>query len=470
MAEQPTYRKVAARREAVLLAAMYAFIGVFACGCVLFEPPGWMLPVGLFLLIVPVMLAHWGRWQRGEAAWGGILLVYPTVFVTAYTLGSIKLGQKGVLGVDPDTEAWFLYALGLAMFLIGACWRASRPTPSRPDELTPRGVEIAMLVGAVGLLAASANYATGGIPLLAGGINQARFGENEAALGVFTGFIVGAQQFAVVVLLLERFRLKRGAQIVPLPQTALVLVLLLSLALSASRTFLVLPLVAVVIVALEIKPVSAVALLLAGLAAFSLLTGYNTFRQQQSGTAEALNASLDQNGLSRFPLASGLLSLQVGPRAFQLSRDQIPSSYDYRRGSFFLADGSVLLRTHADASDSFVTTEITGRKYSVVGGTPPTVLGGFYIDWGVGGIVAGMLILGAITRRFRDRFLRGPHVYIAAAYGYWGAWMLHSIYNYVSLKPMVLTVLVAAAGCAYLTREKAPQALRPERTRPLASR
>lgn len=50
-----------------------------------------------------------------------------------------------------------------------------------------------------------------------------------------------------------------------------------------------------------------------------------------------------------------------------------------------------------------------------------------------------------ITRRFRDAYLRNGNIYLAALYGYWGTWMMHSIYNYVSFKPMVVTFLVLCA-------------------------
>jgi hypothetical protein len=402
----------------------------------------------------PAFLLQWNEWRKSGSRWGGALLLYPAVFVIAYTLGSLKLGNRGALGVDPDAAQWWLYVLGLCMFLLGACLTSTHSPSFVAPRFEPRSSRFARLAGLGGLGLACINFATGGITALSSNVNAARFGENSALLGPATGIIVGVEQFAVVVLVLER-RLRRKEGLNPKAfDSLLIFMIMLSLLGTGSRTFLILPLVAIVLAWLETHIVKSLTVLVIVVLGFVGMTGYNYVRQQQSGTSEALDAALDESGLSNYPLASGLLSLQIGPRVFQVSREVIPQSVDYQRGDFFMADGAVITRSGSKPSDFFTTTVITGRSYAMVGGSPPTVLGGLYIDGGIPLIAGGMFILGFITRRMRDGYLNKPTIYAAAAYGYWGTWMMHSVYNYVSFKPMVLTFLALCAVGAMVSRPR----------------
>lgn len=423
----------------------------------LFEAPEWMGPSALLVGFAALSLFQWNRWRNHGSAWGGIFIAYPVVFTVAYTLGSLKLGPRGVLGVDPDAEQWLLYAGGLAAFLVGASISARR-APSRPGAFNDAFTASAFprLIGIVALGLAVVNFSTGGVTLFAGDINESRFVGSSALLGPLTGVIVGAEQFAIVALALQLWRRKETRRSTPAIDTLILLALVLSLGLTASRTFIVLPLLALVFARLEFRVVKVTTVLVVAALGFAALTGYNLYRQGQSGTAEALDASLQENGLAQYPLASGLLSLQIGPRVFQLTRDKMPEMFDYRGGQFFLADASPILRLNVPPSDSFTTTYITNRSYAAVGGSPPTVLGGLFIDGGVPLLLAGMAVVGLLTRWIRNRYLRAPSIPWAAAYGYWSAWMIHSIYNYLSLKPMVLTFLVLCAlyGASSLLRPR----------------
>ncbi|MBT8160981.1 MULTISPECIES: O-antigen polymerase [Arthrobacter] len=440
----------------VAQALLFCGAAAFACFCGISGTEPWVAPLGVLLILFPAFLIQWDRWQAEGSRWGGALLLYPMVFGVAYILGSLKLGQRGALGLDPDATQWWLYGLGLGCFMAGAAVTSKKAPRFGPRVIAPAEFNLGRLSAFAGLGLASVNFVTGGIPLLASNINAARFQENASVLGPITGIIVGVEQFALVVLVLDRWSRKRADRKISAFDTLLILVLLGFLLASGSRTFLILPIVAIVVAWLETRAVKAVTVLLVAVLGFAALTGFNYYRQQQSGTAEALNAALDQNGLGDYPLASGILSLQIGPRVFQASRDLIPDDVPFQNGQFFLADAAVLLRSGLPPSDSFTTQVITGRSYAQVGGSPPTVLGGLYIDGGVPLVIAGMLALGFITRRFRNGYLRRPNLYTAAAYGYWGTWMMHSIYNYVSLKPMVLAFLGLCLLGALTARSRKP--------------
>lgn len=442
--------------QAVILCVAIAY----AAACAILNAPPAFIPVGIVVILFPAFLIHWDRWRKRGSKFGGVLLLYPAAFILCFTLGSLKLGERGALGVDPDDAQWWLYGVGLAAFMLGACITSARSPRFGPVDLKPAPAATGRFIALAGLGLAAVNYATGGVPVLSENVNALRFRENSAILGPATGFIVGMEMFALVVLLLDRWsRIRRGERKSGF-DLLLIVMLLASLFASGSRTFLVLPLIAYALARLEAHVLKAMTVLLIAVVGFSALTGYNYVRQQQSGTAEALDAALVENGLADYPLASGILSLQIGPRVFQVSRDKIPDSLDYQYGQFFLADASVILRTGQKPSDFFTTTYVTNRNYAQVGGSPPTVLGGLYIDGGVPLLIGGMVFLGFATRRFRDMYLTSPNLYTAAAYGFWGAWMLHSIYNYVSLKPMVLTFLALCLFGSIRTKVKARESVR----------
>lgn len=438
-----------------LLAYLFAF--AFAALCVMMETSAWIVAVGMILIMSPVFFLQWKKWRTEGSKWGGIFLLYPAAFCLAYAIGSLRLGLSSPLGVYPDGTQWLLYGVGLIAFMLGAATglknSPSVKTTSIPITIT--STQIAVVSGIVGLSGAAVNFATGGIPLLAENINSSRFGDNTSLLGPVTGIIVGLEHFALVVLLIDRWARKSVDRRVSAFHLALVIAITISLFASGSRTFLILPFVAYALARIELSVVKLLKLTIVALVAFSLLATFNMYRQEQSGTADSLNTALVRNELDQYPFPSGLLSLQIGPRVFQATRDKVPDVIDYQHGSFFFADGSVLLRTSQPSSDSFITTQITRRNYSTVGGSPPTVLGGFYIDGGIPLIIAGMLALGFITRRLRNTYLKNVNPYTAAAYGYWATWMLHSIYNYVSFKPMVLTFMVMCfIGAKTIARAK----------------
>ena len=417
------------------------FVGAL---CILLEAPYWFVAVAAIVTLTPLFLARWGAWREEGSRWGGVFLLFPAFYVIAYSLGSVPIGTQGPLGVRADAGQWILYFVGIVAYFIGAAFFVNR-APLRPEGVAPRRASrtVGMLAGVAGLAGAAINYATGGIPLLAENVNAGRFGENQSLLGPLTGFIVGAEQVSLVVLTLSWYSSRKNGLREPTSTKLMILVLIVSLVLSGARGFLVLPLVAIAFAIAEFNLVKPLTFLLIAVLGFSGLTAYNQYRQQESGTIEALNAALEANGVADVPLASGLLGLQIGPAVMQVSRTMIPDRIPFQGGTFFLNDGGVLVGSDHN-SDYFTTVVVTNRNYNAVGGSPPTILGGFYIDGGVPLVIIGMIALGLISRFMRNGYFRNPHIYSGAAYGYWCAWIVLSLYGYISLKPAALTVFVVA--------------------------
>jgi hypothetical protein len=202
------------------------------------------------------------------------------------------------------------------------------------------------------------------------------------------------------------------------------------------------PLLAIFLVVLERGAIKVLTVGTIAVVAFACLTAFSNFRQVQAGNEADVQRTVAAHQLTGYPLAGGIINLQAGPHVFQIVRQRVPQVVDYQRGQFFLADGALFLRTKRQPSDQFVTMYITRRNVREVGGSPPTVLGGLYIDGGIALIVVGMAALGLISRALRDRYLASPHIYLGAAYGYWGAWLLVSLYSYISLKPAVVLFMI----------------------------
>jgi hypothetical protein len=431
-------------REAMRLVLWLGPVGA-GLTAILGDFPIAIVATTVLLFAIPAFLVHWGQWQRGETRFGGLILIFPAAYCITYTIGSLPLG-RGLFGVNPDTTQWVIYGLGLACFMCGALApRKIRQVSG--DAYANEG--FARLVGLAGLAGATVQVVNSSAPLLSGNINEARFNAEASIFTKATGLIVGAEQFGLVVLALSLVARHREKRPKPAIDIILVACLILSLLLFGARSFIVLPLLAITLVVLERGGVKGLTVITISIVAFALLTAFNNFRQWQSGNEDDLQGTIAAHHLTGYPLASGIISLQAGPHVFQVARQRIPGVIDYQRGQFFLADGALFLRTKRPPSDHFVTMYVTRRNVTDVGGSPPTVLGGLYIDGGVALIAGGMVVLGFVSRQLRDRYLASPHIYSGAAYGYWGAWLLISLYSYISLKPTVVLFMICCWFGAY---------------------
>lgn len=401
---------------------------------------------GLVITIAPLFFISWNQWRSVGSRFGGIFLLFPAAFIIIYTIGSLPIGDSAPLGALPQESQWVLYLWAISAFMVGATFfRKNAPIRPAYSTLLSGPLLVAVIAGMLGLLGAWTNFATGGIPLLAESINAFRFGQNSSLFGPLTGVFVGAEQAAFVVTALAWYSSRKSGTAFHWLPKVLCLAVLFSLTLTGSRSFVLLPVAAVLIATSEFRVIRLITLMAVIIVGFLGLTVYNQYRQIQSGTDDQLSAAIDARGLSDFPLASGLLGLQIGPSVLQLARDKIPNSIPFQDGKFFFADASPFWAGHSLPSDYWSTVYITDQNTLSVGGSPPTILGGLYIDGGNALVLVGMAVFGIASRLIRNAYIRTPTVYLGAAYGFWAAWLIQAIYSYVSLKPMVITYMVVIA-------------------------
>ena len=138
-------------------------------------------------------------------------------------------------------------------------------------------------------------------------------------------------------------------------------------------------------------------------------------------------------------------SASSAPWVFGQVVEQVPQAYPHQHGAFFFRDFRQQLPGHPfgrpESPDQWITTAILRRDSSVIGGSPPTLAGGLYVDWGVPGIVLGCLALGAALVGVFRWARRAGTVGALGFYAYFTAYVVLSAYNYVSAKPMMLSAL-----------------------------
>ena len=291
--------------------------------------------------------------------------------------------------------------------------------------------------------AAILTFATGEIPLLASSINSARFGAGGGALHQLWGWLIGAIEWLAIaasVRCVAARRLERRG----LMLTSIALGMLLLL---AGRSFLFLVAFAILLAFLTLRRVRLTWLITAGVLLLLALGGFASYRAQHSTTyGEGGKSSSITHLLQR--------SVGIGPAVFASTLEEIPTYVPFQYGAFAFRDLRADLPKHplgrTETSDYWVTTVVRHRLTAYIGGSPPTLTGGLYIDFGVPGILAGALLLGTLLSLLYMFAARSRSLSVLVLYTYFGAYIVQSAYSYVSFKPEVVMVVVLSAVAYYL--------------------
>jgi oligosaccharide repeat unit polymerase len=97
-----------------------------------------------------------------------------------------------------------------------------------------------------------------------------------------------------------------------------------------------------------------------------------------------------------------------------------------------------------DRADTWVTEAILHRDPAQIGGSPPTLVGGLYIDFGVPGVALGSALLGFLLVLLYRWARRAKTIGALTLYSYAAAYTALAAYSYVSLKPTLVAVAVVA--------------------------
>lgn len=392
----------------------------------------------LFATSVAVLAALGRRSRMGTRSTG------PGVYLAALTLSlAFLLGLvagRSALGDNASTIAAMFGAAVLA-FCVGAAvsvavfgGRSRRVLPTTADPLR-RPLVIVLIVLAFAL--AAINFLTGVVPLLSENIDASRFSGTGGAFGKFWAWIIGAVEWAVIlaglrIVMVRRF--ERRSVIVVAVGTTLMIML-------AGRSFVVLIGVAILVAVAAFRRLSLPRLVVFGLVGLVLLGAAGKARLERSDTSSVGIEALRPDTPST---VYGLISqsVTIGPAVFGTTLQAIPGRIPFQHGRFVIRDFRAALPLHPLGrplpADLWVTQAVRGRNVGITGGSPPTLVGGLYIDFGVPGIIIGSLLLGAFLALLYRWAIAAGTAGAFALYCYVAAYIALASYSYISLKPGVL--------------------------------
>jgi oligosaccharide repeat unit polymerase len=320
----------------------------------------------------------------------------------------------------------------------------SKRSIARLDSLNFQGVDLFFWFGVAGICVSVLNYATGDIPLLSDDVNLARFTGDYGVLGRLWILVHPVTQVSVIIFLLKL----RGKSF-ELRWTMLGIGSAASLILTGGRSLVAIALIAFGVLFLEIKRPKLRIVLIAiclGVVALGVFGQVRALSSSGVPEAQSFLAKRDLNGW----FGSADVSLQTGPRVLTLAIDHLDD--EPLGGLFLIGDLPKLRPSSINGSDQLVT-QIIGRNPTVVGGSPPTIFGGLYLDFGWLGVCGGALLIGLLLVASRRIMYRTQNLGASIWFAYFAAYIAISGYSYVSLRPSWLVVLLMCIAANALSGE-----------------
>jgi oligosaccharide repeat unit polymerase len=348
------------------------------------------------------------------------------------------------------TEVVALFALSVASLVAGAALAAAFGRARVPIDYQRKWISdpfdspLVKATVLAGLLLAIVNLATGDVPLFAPNIDAARFAGSGGLFGRLWIWVIGAVEAGIVIWFLRRRAGLRDRFGTAVAGTGVIILVLL-----AGRSFLLIVGLAV-LVALAFEGRLSRRRLVVLAAAGLLILGFGgSARISHSDPTGARRAYLQSHHINGI---FGLLSQSVATGPFVLANtlDNVPGAIPFQHGRFLLRDVRATMPFHPfgqpDRADVWVTRTILRRDAAQIGGSPPTLAGGLYIDFGLPGVVVGSALLGFLLVLLYRWARVARTIGSLALYSYSAAYVALAAYSYVSLKP----TLVAVAGIALL--------------------
>ena len=191
---------------------------------------------------------------------------------------------------------------------------------------------------------------------------------------------------------------------------------------------------------LKVTPKSILSISMVFILAFSLvgLMGYRRNISKPNGThryEQILERTHISANLRYF--APALLALQIRPVSFARLTKMVPEDFDFFYGKYTLATIPVVNRIFPALSKEqvgyYVTNTMFGNDYKAgSGGTALTASGGFYIDFGFGGILIGLLLTGFFIEMCYIRVFKKTDLLSVALYSFilWLSvkWLITDVY------------------------------------------
>jgi len=387
--------------------------------------------------------------SRGEIDVLDPLFAWAAPFWMLTLLGSSNVGH--LFGIEIGETQWLVYAAAFLFFIFGSAGGAllaemmpvRLKAPSEPpwNAVTSRR----NLVFVLGILAVAWSFSSAGIPLL-GSVDTARF-SYQSPLGGLWGYVLRmmlAAGMASAVILSSRIApvSKRwGSALVALASTAILVA-------NGSRVFVVPILVSLLVGAgflrRRLRPAAALITAALLISALSLFSAYRSSTEYGGEAALALQLSALGVPPSFSFLGSAFLSFQVAPHMLARAVQLVPTMIPFQQGRVLLGEALTLLPGSQMLPDQWIALNIAGTIPAQLtggvvypgqgGGVPPGILGGFYIDFGLSGVLIGMALVGAILAFAYTRAKANPTLLSVVIYASVLTYFLISIYGFVTLK------------------------------------
>lgn len=400
--------------------------------------------LGLAVMLSSMGVACLSRYRILQTGFAGSLAVIPALLIFLYIYGAADRDAP-VYSVNVSPTAWAIIAVGTAALILGLWFGGGSPQLNpKLGRLSFSGSELFFWVGVGAIVLSAVNYATGDIALLSDDINRTRFSGNYGVLAQFWALIHPVTQVSVIV-----FLLKLQQRRVDLRWTLLGVLSAISLILTGGRSLIAISLIAFGVLLLEIKRPRLRVVLLAmavGLVAFGAVGQLRATSMPFSTSARSYSAA---QGLESW-IQTTDSSMQTGPRVLTLAIYHLHGKS--LNGQFLTGDLPYVRGSSITGSDRLVT-GLLGRDTNVVGGLPPTIFGGLYLDFAWVGVIVGALLVGLLLTVSRRLVFRTPSLPTVVWFSYFAAYVLISGYSYLSLRPSWIVVLLMCVAANFFSRE-----------------
>jgi len=351
--------------------------------------------LGAFLLIGFLLLRNAGNWLSRWDIFSPAI-AFPLLYVFWFALGFLA---TAIIRDDFDYQICIWTAAGLFCYFLGIRvfsrrWRG-QPVHERSSENTWNRDSFWLVVSLLGCLTVAAYLyliSQMGIPALSSMAAERRL--EITKYGPTQGVLFTAADTLIIFLCAHLSKTREKVWLRALSWVALGSAALFMLSLG-SRGFLFGPVLTSVIAYHYLgEKVHGFRLLKIGIPVFVGLSVYGYVRDQISlqGTEDFVaTQGIDRMTFSLFYVV-GYITMSV-TALYDLTR-LIPTHFSYQYGTLTFAPLSTVLPGHHEMSD-MIFKRMLG-EYFVGGGQPATLLGPFYGDFGIPGILAGMFIVGLL--------------------------------------------------------------------------
>jgi len=425
---------------------------------------GFVFILGFVCLLLLIINANFHYKVLGKIDLFSPGVAFPLAYITIISIGliTINLGIGYSYTAKVTPRVLYYYLIGLLCYICGnllALLLFSRMRKIYWEKIIntwsmKKIFEWSLIIIVVGSIGAFIYYSKMKIPLF-GDVDKIRHGFQGRLYGV--GFSLQLLQGLNVILLIYLVY-KHKAHFLKWMIVPILWISILSL-LSGYRwtcvLFIFIPIVGYNYIIKKLKfnfraIVTISMILIISLSFIGFLGRYRSVTKP-GGTYRYLYNLEVMNISSKFSyFAPALLALQHPVSNFSKLQALVPIKYNYFYGTYCLATVPILPRIFPSLSREnigyFVTNTIFGQDYRAgIGGTALSIVGSLYIDYGLSGIVFGMILIGFFIEMIYLSLVKTPSLLKVAVYscllGILITWIVSGIYVGALLIPLMVLAI-----------------------------